>query len=176
MNRLRRRNDEGNLALVGFVNSVVADFQGNPEPVASAISAARLLAADKGERLERVHERWPAISQPGLVTGDGEVRSTVPLLLKSSVEPMLRSSERRRAAGRVFRSRPWGEKWSGRRQHDGGHRSLVAPPELRHDSLQIGHGRIYEPYGSLRRRMDRGKGVKSPVQPGRRRRRRPCCP
>jgi hypothetical protein len=27
---------------VGFVNSVVADFQGNPEPVASAISAATL--------------------------------------------------------------------------------------------------------------------------------------
>jgi hypothetical protein len=27
---------------VGFVNSVVADFQGNPEPVASRISAATL--------------------------------------------------------------------------------------------------------------------------------------
>src|SRR6266545_3404338 len=27
---------------VGFVNSVVADFQGNPEPVASGISAATL--------------------------------------------------------------------------------------------------------------------------------------
>jgi DNA replication protein DnaC len=38
---------------VGFVNSVVADFQGNPEPAASGISAATLHTEDVAERSER---------------------------------------------------------------------------------------------------------------------------
>jgi hypothetical protein len=47
---------------VGFVNSVAPDFQGNPEPVVSGVFAPLTIAADKGERFERVRERLPVIS------------------------------------------------------------------------------------------------------------------
>jgi thioredoxin reductase len=47
---------------VGFVNSVVADFQGNPEAVASGTRPQLGRAADRGERFERVRERLPMIS------------------------------------------------------------------------------------------------------------------
>jgi hypothetical protein len=39
---------------VGFVNSVLLDLQGNPEPQASGISAATRRSGDSGERFERV--------------------------------------------------------------------------------------------------------------------------
>jgi hypothetical protein len=48
-----------NRTAVGFVNSVVADFQGNPEPT-GGISAC--MAGGRWKPGSRVHERSPAIS------------------------------------------------------------------------------------------------------------------
>jgi len=47
---------------VGFVNSVVADLQGNPEPVAPAFRPQLWIAADK-RAIRAVRERLPMISQ-----------------------------------------------------------------------------------------------------------------
>jgi hypothetical protein len=84
------------------------------------------------------------------VTGDGEVRSPLPLLMKFSVEPMLRSSSATRFGGSRLPLETIGEGWTGRRQHDGGHpirqSRLPGPGTI---PLQIGHGRIYESYAVI---------------------------
>jgi hypothetical protein len=51
------------LDVVGFVNSAVADFQGNPEPVASGVSARQLAWGGQKERLERARERFASDSR-----------------------------------------------------------------------------------------------------------------
>jgi len=48
---------------VGFVNSAVADLQGNREPAVSSISAAIAALAGSGGQFERVHEPSPVIAQ-----------------------------------------------------------------------------------------------------------------
>jgi hypothetical protein len=55
------------------------------------------------------------------VTGDGEVRSPLPSLMESSVEPMLSSSRAAPFGGSRLLLETRGEGWSGRRERDGGH-------------------------------------------------------
>jgi hypothetical protein len=90
---------------VGFVNSVVADFQGNPESLASGISAASLIAADSGERFQRVRERLPVIAHCPLGGHDGKALP-LPSLLRFSAEQMPIPSTAK-PFGRVLFC-PWG--------------------------------------------------------------------
>jgi hypothetical protein len=76
---------------VGFVNSVVADFQGNPEPLSSGFRPQGCIGTDSEERFERLRERLPVISQSLRVADDGE-GSPFPSLLRFSAEQMLSSS------------------------------------------------------------------------------------
>jgi hypothetical protein len=99
------------LLRVGFVNSVVADFPGHPEPVACASGPAPGIAADKRERLERARGRF-ATDSSGVrwvaEDGDGACPSC---RCRGSRSSRCRSSWRatvRRTASP--RRRPWGRR------------------------------------------------------------------
>jgi hypothetical protein len=84
----RRRYD-----LLGFVNSAVADFQGNSESLASGSSAQPCIAGDTGERFERVRERLPIIGQL-CVADDGEALHPVADVLPAEQIPAFRPRSR----------------------------------------------------------------------------------
>jgi hypothetical protein len=89
---------------VGFVNSVLLDFQGNPEPGVGHLGPQHGIAADKKERLEQARERV-ARSLGALWMAEHGKACPPRRWLTFSVEHMPQSSRATGSAGRVLPGR-----------------------------------------------------------------------